>query len=167
MADASGKSVDQLVADLGSKDAGKRLAARAALVQIGSAAVPALLGALDAHDQHVRWAAGKSLTAIADPSAACKLVDALDDKDTDVRWVAGEALIALGRDAVEPLLARLTQSDPPGGMYQGAHHVLHDLVRERPDLAPLLMPVYQALDHPEPEVAVPVAAQEALRTGGW
>jgi len=164
MADALGKSVDQLVADLGSKDAGERLAARSALVQIGSAAVPALLNALDAPDQHVRWAAGKSLTAISDPSAAEKLVDTLDDKDSDVRWVAAEALIALGRDAVQPLLSKLTHSDPPGGMYQSAHHVLHDLVK-RSDLAPLLTPVYQALDHPEPEVAVPVAAQEALRGG--
>lgn len=162
MSGASGKSIDQLVADLGSKDAGERLAARYALVQLGSAAVPTLLNALDDPRQHMRWAAAKSLTAIADPSAAAKLVDALDDKDSDVRWVAAEALIALGRDAVKPLLSKLTRSDPPDHMYQSAHHVLHDLIK-RGDLAPLLKPVYQALRHPEPEVAVPVAAQEALR----
>jgi HEAT repeat protein len=162
MSDPSGKSVEQLVADLVSKVPGDRLAARSALVQLGPAAVPALLDALDDPRQHVRWAAGKSLTAIADPSAAEKLVDTLDDKDSDVRWVAAEALIALGRDAVKPLLTKLTHSDPPGGMYQSAHHVLHDLL-QRSDLAPLLTPVYQALKHPEPEVAVPVAAQEALK----
>jgi len=164
MADVSGKSVDQLVTDLGTNNAGERLAARKALVQMGSAAVPVLLDALDDPRQHVRWAAGKTLTAIADPSAAKKLVDTLDDKDSDVRWAVAEALIALGPAAVEPLLTQLTHPDPPDGMYRGAHHVLHDLIK-RSDLAPLLAPVYQALDHPEPEVAVPVAALEALQGG--
>jgi HEAT repeat protein len=165
MADASQKNVDQLVADLGSKDAVERRDARGALVQIGSAAVPPLLNALDAPQQHVRWEAAKALAEIADPSAADKLVAALGDKDSDVRWVVGEGLIALGGGAVKPLLTTLTKSDLPDGVYQGAHHVLHDLAK-RGDLAPQLDPVLKALDQLEPEIAVPQAAAEALHGSG-
>ena len=165
MTDASQKNTDQLVADLGSKDAVERRDARAALVQIRSAAVPSLLYALDAPQQHVRWEAAKALAEIADPSAAERLVVALGDKDSDVRWVAGEALIALGGDCVRPLLTTLTKSDLPDGVYQGAHHVLHDLVK-RGDLASLLEPVLKAFDQPEPEIAVPLAAAEALTNSG-
>ena len=165
MTDASKQNVDRLVAELGSKNAVERRDARAALVQIGSAAVPALLDALDAPQQHIRWEAAKSLAEIAEPAAAERLVAALGDKDSDVRWVVGAALIALGPNAVKPLLTTLTKSDLPDGVYPGAHHVLHDLV-ERGDLASLLEPVLKAFDEPEPKIAVPVAAAEALKSSG-
>jgi HEAT repeat protein len=164
MTDDSGKSIEQLVEALGDKNATKRLKAREALVDAGSEAVPFLLSALDSLRQHVRWEAAKALTAIGDPRAADSLVAALSDKDPDVRWVVGEALIALGRDALKPLLVMLEQSDVPDSAYRGAHHVLHDLVR-RSDLNVLLRPVLQAFDEPEPTVAVPVAAAEALHSG--
>ena len=48
-------------------------------------------------------------------------------------------------------------------IYKGGHHVLHDLAKVK-KLAPLLKPVLEAFDQAEPEVSVPVAAQEALRT---
>jgi HEAT repeat protein len=162
MMDAAKQNVDQLVADLGSKNAGQRRDARAALVQIGAGAVPALLSALDAPQQHVRWEAAKSLTEIAEPAAAERLIAALGDKDPDVRWVVGVALIALGRDAVKPLLTTLTKSDLRDSVYQGAHHVLHDLAK-RTELTSVLEPVLKALAQPEPEVAVPLAAIEVLR----
>ena len=161
MADTA-ENVDQLVEDLGSKNAGARLKARAAIVRMGPAAVPPLLDALDARQQHVRWEAAKALAEIADPAAAERLVEALGDKDTDVRWVVGEALIALGHDALEPLLTILETSDLPNGVRQGAHHVLHDLAKRR-DLGSLLTPVLKAFEEPEPDVAVPLAAAEALR----
>ena len=163
MTDASKQNVDRLVADLGKKDAVERRDARAALVQIGSEAVPPLLDALDAPQQRVRWEAAKSLAEIAEPAAAERLIAALGDKDSDVRWVVGVALIALGRKAVKPLLTTLTKSDLPDGVYQGAHHVLHDLAK-RGDLASLLEPVLKAFDEPEPEIAFPVAAAEALKS---
>jgi HEAT repeat protein len=156
-------NVDQHVTGLGSKDAVERRDARAALVQIGSAAVPSLLDALDAPQQHVRWEAAKALAEIAEPSAAVRLVAGLADRDSDVRWVVGEALIALGRDALKPLLTTLEKSDLPDGVYRGAHHVLHDLAK-RGDLASLLQPVLKAFDQPEPEIAIPVAAAKALRS---
>ena len=161
MTDASDRNIDELVAALADKDAVKRMRGREALVQLGSPAVPCLLTALGDSQQHVRWEAAKALTAIADPSAADRLVAGLEDEDSDVRWVVAEALIALGPEAVKPLLTTLTKSDPAGGMYQGAHHVVHDLAK-RDDLATLLEPVLKAFDEPEPKVAVPVAAEEAL-----
>ena len=162
MTDASERNVEQLVADFGSKDAVVRRDTRAALVGIGSAAVPPLLDALDAPPQHVRWEAAKALAEIAEPAAAQRLVAALGDKDTDVRWVVGEALIALGGEAVQPLLTALTKSDI-ADVYEGADHVLHDLAKHG-DLTALLEPVLKALDQPEPEIAVPLAAAEALRS---
>jgi HEAT repeat protein len=162
MPDTSREDVDQLVAALGGKDGIERSGARAALVRIGSAAVPSLLTALDAPQQHVRWEAAKALAEIADPAAAERLVAALGDKDSDVRWVVGRALIALGRGAVRPLLTTLTKSDLPDGLYAGAHHVLHDLAQHS-QLAPLLAPVLHAFDRPEPELAIPQAAAEALK----
>lgn len=165
MTDASKQNVDRLAADLGSKSAVVCRDARAALVQIGSAAVPPLLDALDAPQQHIRWEAAKALAEIADPATVERLVAALGDKDSDVRWVVGGALIALGRVAVKPLLTTLTKSDLPDGVHQGAHHVLHDLAR-RGDLASLLEPVLKSFQKPEPAIAVPVAAAEALQSGG-
>jgi HEAT repeat protein len=162
MADASRDNIDQLVADLGSKDATKRLDARATLIEMGSPAVPALLDSLDASHQHLRWEVARTLAEIADPVAADRLVEALGDEDTDVRWVVGAALISLDRHAVKPLLHKLTQSDLPDGVYPGAHHVFHDLAHHD-DLAPLLRPVLKALDQLEPEIAVPQVAAQALR----
>jgi HEAT repeat protein len=163
MTDASDRNIDELVAALADKDAVKRKQGREALAQLGSSAVPCLLTALGDGQQHVRWEAAKTLTAIADPAAAERLVAALGDEDTDVRWVVGEALIALGPKAVKPLLRSLTKSKLPSGVYQGAQHVLHDLAKHG-DLASLLQPVLKAFDELEPEIAVPVAAEKALQS---
>jgi HEAT repeat protein len=161
MSDAPRQDVDRLVAALASKHVGERQAARKALVEVGRPAVPPLLNALGSAQQHLRWEAAKTLTGIAHPDAADKLVDALADKDADVRWVVAEALIALGRDAVKPLLSALITAEASQRIYRGAHHVLHDLAQREP-LRPLLLPVLKAFDHPEPELAIPNAAEKAL-----
>jgi HEAT repeat protein len=161
MTDAADQNIEQLATDLGSKDTVQRQNAQRALVRLGSAAVPALLGALDAPEKRARWEAAKALTDIADPAAAKRLVRALGDRDSDVRWVVGEALVALGRDGVKPLLQALTESGLPEGTYPAAHHVLHELVKQN-DLAARLEPVLHAFNKTEPEVTVPLAAAEAL-----
>ena len=74
MSDSSKSNVDQLLAALAGKDVVERQKARNSLVEIGAAAVPGLLTALDANQQHVRWEAAKTLTEIADPTAADALV---------------------------------------------------------------------------------------------
>ena len=70
--------------------------------------------------------------------------------------------IALEGAAVKPTLLGLTRSSDSEGMYKAAHHVFHDLSR-RSDLVLLLQPVLKAFEEQEPEVAVPVAAQKALK----
>ncbi len=91
-----------------------------------------------------------------------KLINALDEKDPGVRWVIGEALIALRHRAVRPLLLALTKSELPNEFLQGAHHVLHHLSQFE-DLTPPLQPVVAALEQPEPALAAPLAAMEALK----
>jgi hypothetical protein len=73
-------------------------------------------------------------------------------------------LIALGQNAVKPLLTTLTESDPAEGVYEGAHHVLHDLAKQA-NLASLLEPVLKAFKGPEPDIAVPLEAAKALQGG--
>jgi HEAT repeat protein len=161
MTDVSGRNADDLVGALADNDAAKRKSAREALVEIGASAVPSLLKTLDGAEQHVRWEIVKALTSIAEPSTAEPLVEALGDDDSDVRWVVGEALIALGHCAVKPLLTALAKSQDSEGYYPASHHVLHDLSKSA-ELAPLLAPVLAALGHSEPQVGVPVAAEDAL-----
>lgn len=163
MTSASNENIDQLVAQLGDENPAARNQARAALVQIGAPVVPALLGALDAPQDHVRWEAAKSLAEIADPSAAQRLAQALGDENEDVRWVAADALAALGKAAVKPLLSALTAGDLPDGMRQSARHVVRELSKRR-ELAPLLAPVLEAFKEPEQGIALPVAAEKALES---
>ncbi|MBI2478887.1 MAG: HEAT repeat domain-containing protein, partial [Planctomycetia bacterium] len=93
------EKVRLLIEDLAKDDAGVRMTARAALVDLGQSAIAALLTSLLDPRQHVRWEAAKSLESIADASTAPALVSALHDEDPDVRWVAGAALVALGGTA--------------------------------------------------------------------
>jgi hypothetical protein len=55
----------------------------------------------------------------------------------------------------------MTMSQDLEGYYQASHHVLHDLSKNA-DLAPLLAAVLAALGQSEPQVGVPVAAEDAL-----
>ena len=157
----SGMNLDELVAQLGSKDGTKRQEARSALVKTGFAATPQLLDVLESDQRQLRWEAAKSLVEIADPATAERLVAALADNDSDVQWVVGEALIALGRDALPPLLAELTHPNRSHRIFEGSHHVLHELAK-RHNLGSVLDPVLAAFKQSEPEVAVPVAANTAL-----
>ena len=70
MSDSSQPNVDQLLAALADKDGLERQKARNSLVEIGTAAVPGLITALNDNQQQVRWEAAKTLTEIADPTAA-------------------------------------------------------------------------------------------------
>ena len=90
------------------------------------------------------------------------MTDALADEDNDVRWLVGEALVALGRDAIGPLLTLMTRSDLAEGVTEGAHHVMHDLAKQR-QLSELLGPVLAAFKGPEPDISVPVAAAATLK----
>ena len=98
--------------------------------------------------------------AIADPIAAHSLLHALDDRDQDVRWVAAEGLVALGQTGLLTVLSGLTRRAQSPAFCRSAHHVLHDLRQK--DHADVINRVLEALESPDPEVAAPVAAYDAL-----
>jgi HEAT repeat protein len=126
-----------------------------------------LLAALQSPKRHARWEAAKALGEIADPGAAAALVGRLEDDESAVRWLAATALINLGRDALVPLLQGLETHSDSLWFREGAHHVLHSLVRE--GVADEVRPILEALENLEPRVEAPIAAYHVLqdlREGG-
>lgn len=152
-------NVKQLIDKLRSENAGERLRAREQIVASGDSAVECLLELLG-EQQHARWEAAKALAGIAHPSAAPALVERLDDENSDVAWVAAEALIVIGESGLEVLVRKLVVGPTAKQFYKGAHHVLHDLHKRgcSADLTGLL----EAMQHEEPEMAVPTAAEAVL-----
>jgi HEAT repeat protein len=155
-------TISALVTDLGSKDGLVRVRARLSLVAIGAQAVGPLVKALATKKQWIRWEAAKALGQIGSPAAAKALVRALEDEMFDIRWLAAEGLVVMGREALVPLLHALVERSDSEWLREGAHHVLHDLARGRPDLRDILQPVLAALEDIEPSLEVPVAAEIAL-----
>jgi HEAT repeat protein len=159
---ADSATISALVADLGSKDGLVRVRARNSLVAIGEQAVSLLVKALASKQQWVRWEVAKALGQIGSPASAQALVRALEDDMFDVRWLAAEGLIVMGREALVPLLHALVECSDSEWLREGAHHMLHDLARGRPDLKDILQPVLAALEDVEPSLEVPVAAEAVL-----
>lgn len=154
--------IASLVATLADSSGSVRQKARAALVEIGHPAVPALIAALRSQDAQVRWEAAKGLHDVADPLSAEALVAALEDKSFDVRWLAAESLALIGRKALEPLFAALADHGDAVWLREGAHHVLK--VAARRGLAETVGPVLAALEDVEPELVMPPAAKAALKS---
>jgi hypothetical protein len=128
--------------------------------------VPALISTLRLPSEHARWEAAKALGEIGNPRAAPALVKALEDEKAAVRWLAATALIGLGRDALVPLLQGLEGHSDSIWFRDGAHHVLHSLIRD--GVAGEAVPVLEALENLEPRVEAPIAAYhvlEALQEG--
>jgi HEAT repeat protein len=153
-------TIDSPMKDLASSDGLVRQNARRRLVQLGDTAVPALVNGLQDPRERVRWEAAKALGEIRDPAAAPALVAALEDEEPAVRWLAASGLIGLGRDALAPLLEGLEGHSNTVSMREGAHRVLHALMRE--GKAREAQPVLDALENLEPPVEVPVAAYHVL-----
>jgi hypothetical protein len=152
--------VASLIADLAHPDGVRRECARRALVRIGKPAVPELTRLLRAPRRQMRWEAAKALGRIADISSAPALVHALEDKDSDVRWLAAVGLVAIGPDALPPLLRALLEQRESNWLWEGAHHVCHDLCRRYADKHACRM--LAALNTPEPDLAVAPAAHAVL-----
>ncbi len=133
--------IKRLIADLHSSDGGVRRQARNTLVLIGKPGVDFLIQLLNDPDDDVRWEAAKALAEIVDPKAASGLVSLLMDHNYGVRWLAAEALIPIGRDALRPLLERLTEHPESSWLRRGALHVFHNLAERAPDLKEVVGPV--------------------------
>jgi HEAT repeat protein len=158
---ASDAIIHQLLDRLADRDGLQRQEARERLVAIGRPAVPHLIKALQSPNERVRWEATKALGEIRDPLAAPALVQTLEDEASAIRWLAAKGLIVLGRAGLRPLLKALEGHSDSLWMREGAHHVLHTLVRE--GVADDMAPVLEALEDIEPSVEVPIAAYNVLK----
>lgn len=156
----SSERIKSLVGVLASTNGVERHAAREKLEEIGKPAVPTLIGSLKSPSEFARWEAAKALCEIADASAAPALVDTLEDEKAAVRWLAAAALINLGRYALAPLLRGLEGHSDSIWFRDGAHHVLHSLIRD--GVADEAMPVLDALENLEPSIEAPIAAYHVL-----
>ena len=154
--------IDKLVMDLASGDGMVRVRARENLVDLGSPAVGPLVELLEDSRNRVRWEAARALEAIADPAAAGALVTVLGDPVFDVRWLAAKGLIAIGRDSALPLLRGLIAGSGSKLFREGAHHVIHDLLRRDEELGEVLGPVLVSLEDAEASVEAPLAAETAI-----
>jgi HEAT repeat protein len=154
-------TIGSLIGDLASKDGLVRESARASLVAVGRPATGALIKSLADRHRQVRWEAAKALSQIADPRAAPALVRALEDDEFSVRWLAATGLTALRSKGLAPLLRALTKRSDSVSLLQGAHHVLHDVMR-RGVPKEVVQPVLAALEDVEPSLEVPLAARAAL-----
>jgi hypothetical protein len=159
--DNEGK-LQNLAAELKSRNGMARRHAREELERMGREATPYLVRLLGSRSTNARWEATKALSRIADPEAAPALVQALMDESFEVQWLAGEALIAIGPDAVKPLLDGLVHNYGSVYMRQGAHHVLHDL-EKRHLLTPPTLRVLEELRSIEPLEPYSVSARRALK----
>jgi hypothetical protein len=106
----------------------KRAEVRDQLLEMGAAALPALLAALTDPSDTVRWQAAKALSQIHDPETANDLIDAMEDDDFGVRWLAAEGLIAMGSASLDAVLQGLTSCFDSIRIREGARHVLHAMV---------------------------------------
>ncbi len=159
---ASGPDVESLIASLRNDDGMVRRRARQALVEMGQAAVPALVDELDTYNDHARWESAKALCEIHAPQAAPALVERLEDDNFSVRWLAAEALIGLGRAALAPLFEALERRPASEWLRKGAHHVLSNLAKDS-ELCYQVQPVLDALNDVEPALCIPPAAEEARK----
>ena len=155
-------SIGHLIADLRSNDGAVRQEARQTLVFIGKPSVDFLIPLLKDSDDEVRWEVAKALVEIADPRAASGLVALLMDHDYGVRWLAAEALISIGREALKPLLEKLTEHPESSWLRRGALIVLHEMVKRAPDLEEMVGPVITPLEGFEPEIGCLGPAYAAL-----
>jgi HEAT repeat protein len=159
------KAIDTLITRLHDADGMVRQQARIDLVNIGQPAVDHLTQALADPNEQVQWEAAKALSQIGDVKSVQTLIALLEEPRPGIRWLAAEGLVAVGLPAVEPLLRALLMRTDSIWLREGAHHVLHDLVRAQPVDSPLrslLMPVLAALSGPEPALTTPAIAWQAL-----
>ena len=150
-----------LLETLYSPDATKRQSTRKALVALGKTAVEPLIALLSDARPHVRWEAAKALGKIGDPASAPALVEALEDDESNVRWLAAVGLAVMKHKGLMPLLSALVRHPDSIWLREAAHHICHELMREGSFRE--LVPLIKTLEHPDPEVSVPLAVYDVIR----
>jgi HEAT repeat protein len=134
------------------------------LAKIGVPAVPALIEALNVHENAVRWYAAHALGRINDPSAVNALTEALrQHEDYEVRQVAAEGLGKPGNPSVVPVLIESLRQDTNGHVRGAAAAGLAEA--GGPSTVPILIEVLTGQDH-EVRVAVAYALGELGDSSG-
>src|SRR4030042_3481139 len=106
------RAVEPLIEALKNDEfSGVRWIAAEALSKLGAPAVAPLIGALQHHNDDVRWKAAIALGEIGDPRAVEPLIALLCDEDRYVKGRAAHALGLIGEAAVGPLIRALREGD--------------------------------------------------------
>ena len=111
---------------------GRRNAALEVLRRIGSAALPALIGASEDPDVDVRKQVVDALAGIDDPEAIARLEQLLTDPDANVRGAAADALGSCGSEGSARVLREVQSQDDEGLVRLSALRALSRLGAEVP-----------------------------------
>lgn len=118
-----------------------------ALVNLGYAAVPALIDASQSPSSWIRWHSIRALGEIHDNRGLPVLVRALGDADHGVAWMAAKALASFGVDCIEPVLQLLITTSITPWLRETAAYVLRRQCQNHSELKSYLDPLLQQLRH--------------------
>ena len=158
------RAISGLIDQLRDHDGLKRHAARTQLVEIGPAAVGALIPLLADPSEQVRWEAAKALTELPDPRAAEPLTGLLREADS-IRWLAGTGLVNIGEAAFVPVVRALLAHPDSPRLRDSAGRILRELKRQQPD-HPYIAELLDALQGPAQAETIPWVARSVLKRMG-
>ncbi len=121
-----------------------------ALMELGSAAVPALIAESNSSSAWIRW----------------HCIRALADQDHAVAWVAAKELPAFGKMSIEPVLRLLMTEETSPWLVETTSYVLRDQCQHHKELKPYLEPLLKEMHSVGYRVATPSAARKALEQLG-
>jgi len=133
-----------------------------ALMELGSAAVPALIAESNSSSAWIRWHCIRALGQISDDRALPVLIRALADQDHAVAWVAAKELPAFGKMSIEPVLRLLMTEETSPWLVETPSYVLRDQCQHHKELKPYLEPLLKEMHSVGYRLATPNAARKAL-----
>lgn len=133
-----------------------------ALMDLGSAAVPALIAESNSSSAWVRWHCIRVLGRINDDRALPVLVRALADQDHAVAWVAAKELLSFGKISIEPVLYLLMTAEISPWLTETSSYVLREQYQQDKKLRSYLKPVLEDMHSVGYRIATPSAAHKAL-----
>ena len=132
------------------------------LVSMGPAVLPYIVQALKSTDAATEWQLVKILEKLADPNSVDLLISLLADSNFDIQWMAAETLARIGDKSLVPLLNLLVQQGNSVSIRNNAHYILHRISILK-NYYEILKPLNMAMNSPEADLKVPLAAFEVLK----
>ena len=130
------------------------------LVQIGPAAVPALIEMSTDKSSWLRWHAIRALGELHDFRGLSVLVKALADTDQSVAWMAAKGLVPFGGLSVWPVLRLLMFAEVTPWLVETASYVLSN--QGDPRLTAYTEPVIEQMHEVSFRIGTMLSAQKAL-----